>query len=84
VDFTSTPRRLDGLFGVQVFTPDGYYKLSSWTDLPNPVGVRARAGQPPPLGLVRETPRCIDLFAAEMHRVPDAADASVDAGEVDQ
>ena len=51
VDFTSTPRRIDGLFGVQVFTPDGYYKLWAWSDLTSPVGVTARAGEPPAMKL---------------------------------
>ena len=84
VDFTATPRILDGVFGIQVFTPDGVnYRMQASSELNNPVGVAARPGEPPPITLSRGASCGIDLFAAEMHRVPEPLDASIDAHSLD-
>ena len=83
VDFTETPRILDGVFSIQVFTPDRPYQMQAWSEVHNPVGVVARPGEAPPIRLSRGASCGIDLFAAEMHRIPEPHDASIDAGVVD-
>lgn len=83
VDFTA-PRILEGPFSAFVFTPDGYhYGIQTWTLLDNPVGIPARPGEPAPIALLRGALCGTDLFAAEMHRVPEPLDASIDAHSLD-
>jgi len=83
VDFDEAPRMISGPFSAFLFTPDGYYKMFTYTDRESPVGLRARPGLSPPIVLVREAACGIDLFAAEMHRIPEPSDASIDARAMD-
>ena len=75
---------LDGVFSLHVFTPDGVnYRMQATTDRQDPIGAVARPGESPPIILSRGASCGIDLFAAEMHRVPEPLDASIDAHSVD-
>lgn len=84
VTFTGASGIVMGPFSASGNTSDGRaYTLTTWTTLADPVNARALGGELPPVGIVRGMQSCIDIFAAEMHRLPEPLDASLDAHSMD-
>lgn len=84
VTFSAASGSVSGPFRASGFTSDRRaYAITTWTEISNPVGARALVGQSPPVALLRHADSCVDLFAAEMYRVYEPSDASVDARAMD-